>query len=168
MKSLFRRLREGDEDAFVSIYHALKQPVYTICWRIVQIRETAEDLTQDVFLKLYTSPPTEAVKNERAWVFQMAHNASIDALRKRRELPLDGRECPYQQEHISSLEQSLDLEDAMSRLPEDYRQVLTLHLNAEFSFQQIGQMMGLSLSAVYRIYRKAVKLLQQLLNGGAV
>jgi RNA polymerase sigma-70 factor (ECF subfamily) len=167
LKTLFRQLREGDEAAFVSIYNALKQPVYTICWRIVQVRETAEDLTQDVFLKLYVSPPAETVKNERAWVFRMAHNASIDALRKSREVQWDGLETGSP-EAFASVEQALDLEDAMSRLPDDYRQVLTLHLNAELSFQQIGKLMGLSLSAVYRIYRKAVKLLQQLLNGGAV
>lgn len=168
LKDLFRQLREGDQDAFVSIYHSLKQPVYTICWRIVQIRETAEDLTQDVFLKLYVSPPAASVKNERAWVFQMAHNASIDALRKRRELPWNGRECPFLQQDLNTLEQKLDLEGAMSILPDDYRQVLTLHLNAELSFQQIGHMMDLSLSAVYRIYQKAIKLLQQLLDGGTV
>ena len=168
LKVLFRQLREGDQDAFVGIYHTLKQPVYTICWRIVQVRETAEDLTQDVFLKLYVSPPGDTVKNERAWVFQMAHNASIDALRKHRELPWNGRECSVDQRDLNTLEQNLDLEAAMSMLPDEYRQVLTLHLNAELSFQQIGQLMGLSLSAVYRIYRKAIKLLQQLLNGGDV
>lgn len=168
LKDLFQQLRDGDQDAFAGIYHALKQPVYTICWRIVQVRETAEDLTQDVFLKLYVSPPAASVKNERAWVFQMAHNASIDALRKRRELPWNGRECPPLQQDLNTLEQKFDLEGAMSMLPDDYRQVLTLHLNAELSFQQIGHMMGLSLSAVYRIYRKAIKLLQQLLDGGTV
>ena len=168
LKVQFRQLRAGDENAFVCIYQTLKQPVYTICWRIVQVRETAEDLTQDIFLKLYVSPPDESVKNERAWVFQMAHNASIDALRKHRECSWDGHERPSGHLDLNSLDQSLDLEAAMSMLPEEYRLVLTLHLNADLTFHQIGQVMNLSLSAVYRIYRKAIKLLQQLLNGGTV
>lgn len=168
LKTLFNQLRQGDQDAFVSIYHELKQPVYTICWRIVQVRETAEDLTQDIFLKLYLSPPEVSVKNERAWIFQMAHNASIDALRKRRELSLDGQEYPSSDQDLNALEQSLDLEAAMSMLPEEYRQILTLHLNAELTFQQIGQIKGCPLSTVYRSYRKALKLLQQLLNGGSL
>lgn len=168
LKTQFQLLREGDETAFVCIYQTLKQPVYTICWRIVQVRETAEDLTQDIFLKLYISPPDETVKNERAWVFQMAHNASIDALRKRRDCSWDGNDYPSYRQDLSTLEQSMDLEAAMSMLPEDYRLVLTLHLNADLTFHQIGQVMNLSLSAVYRIYRKAIKMLQQLLNGGTV
>ena len=168
LKMLFEQLRNGNQDAFVSIYHALKQPVYTICWRIVQVKETAEDLTQDIFLKLYTSPPADSVKNERAWVFQMAHNASIDALRKHKELSLDDREYATNKKELDSLEQTLDLEDAMSRLPDEYRQILTLHLNADLTFQQVGQLMGLSLSAVYRSYRKAIKQLKEILNGGDV
>ena len=134
LKVLFQRFREGDEEAFATIYQTLKLPVYTVCWRIVQIRETAEDLTHDIFLKLYISPPADTVKNERAWVFQMAHNASIDVLRKRRELPLENHEC-VAQDVFSSFDQSMDLEKAMSRLPAEYRQVITLHLNAELSFQ---------------------------------
>lgn len=166
LKTQFQRLREGDQEAFSVIYHSLKQPVYTICWRIVQIKETAEDLTQDIFLKLYVSPPAASVRNERAWVFQMAHNASIDCIRKRRELPLQDAEH-LTAEDFSYVDQALDLEKAMSSLPDEHRQVLTLHLNADLSFHQIGQIMGLSLSAVYRIYRKAIHLLQQQLNGGA-
>ena len=167
LKMLFQRFREGDENAFAAIYQTLKLPVYTVCWRIVQIRETAEDLTHEIFLKLYISPPEETVRNERAWVFQMAHNASIDVLRKRRELPWDGKECAAE-EKFTALDQSLDLESAMSRLPDDYRQIITLHLNAGLSFQQISQIMGLSLSGAFRNYRKAIKLLRQLLEGGTV
>ena len=133
----------------------------------MQVRETAEDLTQEIFLKLYTSPPGETVKNERAWVFQMAHNASIDVVRRRRELSMDNDTPVATHQELNTLEQHLDLETAISMLPDEYRQVLTLHINAELTFQQIGQVMGLSLSAVYRIYRKAIKQLRDFLNGGA-
>lgn len=166
LTTLFQRLREGDRDAFTSIYQELKQPVYTICWRIVQRKEIAEDLTQDVFIKLYTAPPPSSVKNERAWVFQVARNASIDALRKHREQQLEDREYSAGQPELDRLDQRMDVERAMAQLCAEDRELLTLHLNAELTFQQIGQITGRSLPSVYRAYQKAIKTLRELLEGG--
>ena len=166
MKQLFQRLRAGDQDAFTGIYETLKQPVFTICWRIVQLREMAEDLTHDVFLKLYVSPPDSSVRNERAYVFQMARNLSIDALRKRRELQLEDEVLPADS-GMDRLDQTMDLEAAMEKLPADEREILTLHLNVDMTFKEIGSILGLSLPAVYRKYRKAIHALRDLLNGGA-
>lgn len=167
LKIQFQRLRSGDPDAFALIYHDLKQPVYTICWRIVQSRETAEDLTQDVFLKLYQSPPDASVKNERAWIFQIARNASIDFLRKQHDVPLEEYSLPGSSKELDNLETAMDLEAAMASLSESDREILTLHLNADLTFREIGQIMGLSLPAVYRQYQKALKILKDRLNGGA-
>lgn len=166
LKTLFQSLRAGDTDAFAGIYEALKQPVFTICWRIVQQKETAEDLTHDVFMKLFTAPPASSVKNERAYVFQMARNLSIDALRKCHDTPLEDAVIPVDS-GMDRLEQAMDLEAAMSRLPADEREILTLHLNADLTFMQMSSILGISLAAVYRKYRKAIHMLQDLLNGGA-
>ena len=68
---LFVRIQRGDKEAFTQLYHDLKQPVFTIIYRIVQNQTTAEDLTQDLFVKLFTAPPDSTVKNPRAWIFQM-------------------------------------------------------------------------------------------------
>lgn len=166
LKTLFQGLRAGNQDAFTGIYEMLKQPVFTICWRVVQLRELAEDLTHDVFLKLYVSPPDSSVKNERAYVFQMARNLSIDALRKRHDTQLEDDVLPGDS-GMDNLEVRMDLEAAMARLPVDEREILTLHLNADLTFKQIGEILGLSLAAVYRKYRKAIGALRDLLNGGA-
>lgn len=168
LKELFQRLRSGDHTAFTEIYQSLKQPVYTICRRIVQIQETAEDLTQDVFLKLYQFPPDPSVKNVRAYVFQIARNAAIDALRKQHDVPLEEYVLPGSTKELDNLEVSMDIEAAMTSLSEKDREILALHLNADLTFREIGQIMELSLPAVYRQYQKAIKTLQERLNGGAV
>lgn len=82
LKEYFSKMRDGDKEAFAHIYNELKSPVFTVSFRIVQSREAAEDITHDVFVKLYTSPPDSNVKNLKAWVFQMTRNLSLDALRK--------------------------------------------------------------------------------------
>ena len=93
MEEYFSKLQTGDKDAFEYIYTELKNPVYTIAYRIVQSKELAEDVTQDVFLKLFAIPQNLAVKYPRAWIFQMTHNAAIDAaVAEANQLGIHGKE----------------------------------------------------------------------------
>ena len=167
LKEYFSRVQNGDKDAFAQIYNELKQPVFTIVCRIVQSKEIAEDVTQDVFVKLFISPPDSSIRNPRAWIFQMARNLAIDALRKKQSIDLDDVELAVEDE-ISGVIMRWDIESAISRLPRDEREVLTLHINAELHFNEIAHIVGLSLPATYRKYRKAIKTLRELLGGGAL
>lgn len=165
LSELFARMQCGDLNAFASVYQALKRPVYTICYRITQSRETAEDITHDVFIKLLRSPPDPSVKNARAWIFQMARNLSIDALRK--ESRKSDRDAPIEiVDPYPHLDLRMDIEAALGNLSCDEREILTLHLNAALNFREISHIIGLSLPATYRRYRNALKLLQKALNGG--
>ena len=95
--ALLRDMRAGNPAAFPAVYDMLAKPLYIIAYRITQSKEQAEDLTQELFLKLYLSPPDETVKNPRAWIFRMMHNLAIDMTRSRQpeELPeaLPGAGC---------------------------------------------------------------------------
>lgn len=164
LQELFLRVKNGDKDAFAQIYAELKRPVFAIACRIAQSREMAEDITQDVFVKLYVSPPDSSIKNPRAWAFRMARNLAIDAQRKRQSVGLDDVELPAEDE-IGCFIMRSDIEAAISRLPCDEREIVTLHINAELHFNEIARIVGLSLPATYRKYRKAIKSLQNLLGG---
>lgn len=165
LRELFTQLKKGDRDAFTRIYQELKQPVFTICYRITQSKETAEDITHDVFVKLFRCPPDASVQNIRAWIFQMARNLAIDVLR--RNTRTAEQDNPGSIEDICEpIHLRMDVETALGRLPRQEREILTLHLNAELSFKEISHVTGLSLAAVYRKYRKALKSIQAELNGG--
>ena len=165
LQELFAKMREGDSASFTSIYQELKQPVYTICYRITQSKETAEDVTHDVFVKLYRTPPDASVKNPRAWIFQMARNLAIDALRKK--TPTAGQEEQGDPDEIyDRIHLRMDIDRALKKLPVEEREILALHLNADLSFQEIARIVCLSLPATYRKYRKALKHMQSELNGG--
>ena len=97
----------------------------------------------------------------------MARNLAIDALRKKQSIDLDDVELAVEDE-ISGVIMRWDIESAISRLPRDEREVLTLHINAELHFNEIAHIVGLSLPATYRKYRKAIKTLRELLGGGAL
>lgn len=162
---LFARM--PDREAFSEIYEILKQPVYTICLRILRNREAAEDVCHDLFVKLYLTPPEPSVHNLSAWVFRMARNLAIDALRRQQIRSADalqddeGSFCP-------DWDTRLDLEAAIGSLTLREREVLTLHINAELTFSQIAAITGDSLPSVYRTYRRSLKRLRQILNGGTL
>lgn len=165
LRELFARMQNGDRESFAEIYQALKQPVYTICWRITQSKESAEDITHDVFVKLYSSPPDASVKNVRAWVFQVARNLAIDVLRKKSRMAEQEEQTIIEDEY-SHIHLRMDLETALRKLSCGEREILALHLNADLSFKEISDIVGLSLPATYRKYRKALKHLQEDLDGG--
>ena len=165
LRELFDRIANGDREAFSCVYQELKRPVYTICYRITGSKESAEDITHDVFVKLFTSPPAPSVQNIRAWIFRMARNLAIDALRKKAYIAEEDESAAVEDAY-SHLHLRMDLESAIGKLPCDEREILTLHLNAELGFKDIAGIVGLSLPATYRKYRKALKHMQQELNGG--
>lgn len=166
LQELFTIMQSGDKQAFCDIYSELKVPVFTIIYRIVKSKEIAEDVTQEVFVKLYASAMHIQAKNIRAYIFTMARNTAIDALRKE----IKNTESINCEDQIDkqSMELNLDIEDAINSLPLYEREILTLHLNVGLKFSEIAQTVNLSLPATYRRYKKALKTLKAILNGGVL
>ncbi|MBQ8171574.1 MAG: sigma-70 family RNA polymerase sigma factor [Oscillospiraceae bacterium] len=163
IEEMFSRLRNGDKEAFADIYRSLRVPLYTLILRIVNNRETADDIMQELFMRLYSSPPDSTVNNCRAWVFASARNLAIDYIRKHcceEKNTTEACTCP------DTSAEKLDIERAIAMLSQEQREVLSLHLNAGFTFSEISNITGSTLSSVYRRYRSAIKALRKELNGG--
>lgn len=163
IEEMFYRLRNGDKEAFADIYRSLRVPLYTLILRIVNNRETADDIMQELFMRLYSSPPDSTVRNCRAWVFASARNLAIDYIRKHcceEKNTTEACTCP------DTSAERLDIERAIAMLSQEQREVLSLHLNAGFTFSEISRITGSTLSSVYRRYRSAIKALRKELNGG--
>lgn len=118
-------LQNGDRLAFEEIYTQLKTPVYTIILRIIQDKSLSEDILQDVFVKLYQSPPKPPIKNPRAYIFQMARNLAIDNVRKLPQFAdLDSVENVM---HLPTEDFSMkmDIDHVMKTLPLQECQIVT-------------------------------------------
>ncbi len=166
LQKAFEKIRNGDREAFTLLYNDLSKPIYTIVCRIVQSKETAEDITQDVFVKLFVSPPEPFVKNVRAWIFRMARNSAIDAFRRKRSTEdIDETEV-VGDDALEPYITRWDIEKAMTQLSQTEREIVSLHLNGELGFADIAKIVNRSLPSVYRTYRRALKTLRDYLNGG--
>lgn len=167
LRQCFDAVRSGDRKAFAALYQELKIPVYSVIRRIVRTQPAAEDAMQEVFLKLLAEPPAPSVQNLRAWVFRMARNQALDALKKKQHAELTEdvpSGLPPMEQEIAT---RLDLEDALGRLDVAERELLVLHLTAGLTFREVAEITGSFLPSVYRQYRKALGRLRDFLNGGS-
>lgn len=164
--SLFSALRSGSMSAFEEIYSALSKPVYTVALRIAGERTLAEDITQEVFIKLFSSPPDGSVKKPRAYIFAMTHNAAINSLKKISQC--ENIECaediPGSYSLQTAAENRLDIAAALAELPQEEREVVALRVNGGFKFREIARIMGIPAGTAAWRWNKAINTLRQILG----
>lgn len=166
LSALITELRGGSMSAFEEIYSALSKPVYTVALRITGERTLAEDVTQDVFVKLYGSPPDETVKKPRAYIFAMAHNAAINSLKKLPPLEdiESAEDIPDSRSPQTAAETRMDIAAALARLPREEREIVTLRVSGGFKFREIARIMGIPAGTAAWRWSKALETLRRILE----
>jgi RNA polymerase sigma-70 factor (ECF subfamily) len=161
-------IRGGDNVAFEELYNDLKTPIYTIIYRITWDKSSSEDVMQEVFFKLYQSPPETHIKNLRAYIFQMGRNLAIDSTRKQHpDISLDEiAEAAHLP--IDDFSLRMDIEDALKTVPAQECQIVTLHVIGELKFREISAIMQIPLGTVYGRYKKAISTLKKIISGGTL
>ena len=171
----------GSEHACRQLVVRYQRPVFSIVVRMVRNPQLAEDLTQEVFVKaLRALPSYDHRRKFSSWLFKIAHYATIDHLRKGRlaTVPLEDstRESSDWLESIedSSVVNPLELreraelaatlERAIGELRPAYREVVMLRHREELSYQEIGEITGLTLAAVKTNLHRARKELAEILR----
>jgi len=169
IKLQLKKFQQGDMVAFKVVYEELKIPVYTIIYRILYDHMMAEDVMQELFLRLYKKIPSLQMKNPRALIFQMARNLAIDERRRFKESsPLTHELVSFKNSIDYVVSTKLDIELAMKKLPLEERELMTLRLNADLKFREIAKILNKPIGTVIWKYQQTIKKLQALLSGGEV
>jgi len=118
-EALMVRLMEGEAAAFDLLYQRYAPRIRTFVYRFIGNRESAEDVTQEIFLKVYRNPRAfDPRKRFLTWIFAVARNASIDHLRLKKlpTVPLGGRESEDSRApQVEDPSPSVPLEQAMGQ-----------------------------------------------------
>lgn len=168
----------GAQEAFREIVVRFERPVYSLIVRMVQDPGVAEDLAQEVFIKAFRKLETyDPVRKFSSWLFKIAHNTTIDHLRRHapETVPLEGG-GNRDEEHRGGLaavlsDESMEnpsaaaerkdmarsLERAIARLRPDYREVVVLFYIEGASYQEICEATGLPLGTVKTNLHRARK-----------
>jgi RNA polymerase sigma-70 factor (ECF subfamily) len=166
----------GSQEAFRELVLRFERPVYSLIVRMVNDPGTAEDLAQEVFVKAFRSLRTyDASRKLSSWLFKIAHNTTIDHLRRHAPDTVS-LEAPPDEEGRGGLgavlsDESLEdpaaaaerrdmarsLERAISRLRSEYREAVVLFYVEGASYQEICDVTGLPLGTVKTNLHRARK-----------
>lgn len=144
------------------IYDQYSEMLFRLSYSMLQSREDAEDVLQDVFVKILSRPfDFNSAEHERAWLVRVTLNRCHDILRKkkiRRYTPLeDIVSLPAEEKDMSILRE-------VQALPSDKREVVLLRYFEDFSVQQIAEILHITPSAVKMRLARARELLKEILN----
>lgn len=169
LETVIERARGHDDEALGEIYRRYVGRVFGLCRYMLDSRESAEDVTSEVFLKLQRSIDSYdgSIPFPR-WLLRVAGNQCIDVLRRRRRgrqvIVEDGDGAAVIEATSSELsplgtvvrmEERAQVQAAIERLPENYRVPLVLRYYSELSYDEIGQQLGLQRNYVAALIFRA-------------
>ncbi len=177
---LIQEALAGSDLAYKKLMRKYHDAIFSFIYRMVRDREQVEDLTQEAFIKAFSS--LSKFNEEYAfstWLYKIATNNSIDYIRKRKlqlysiDKPIDSKDSDIQFElpddsyeadqEIISDQRAVLLNQAIAKLPEKYRKVIHLRHVEERSYEEIAEKLKLPIGTVKaHIFRARELLYKQL------
>ncbi|MGY6522158.1 MAG: RNA polymerase sigma factor [Mongoliitalea sp.] len=176
---LIRQYRSGSEHAFEQLVNKYKSRVYTTIYLIVKDQAIAEDLLQDVFVKVVQTLNADGYNEEgkfQPWLMRIAHNLAIDHFRKRKRYPTilmeDGSNVFNTMEFAERTIEEIRIQEdttqlvrrLIDELPETQKEVLIMRHYMDMSFQEIAEQTGVSINTALGRMRYALMNLRKMMK----
>jgi RNA polymerase sigma-70 factor, ECF subfamily len=169
-RELVERCRSGDERAFQELVDRYKDLVFALIARTVQDRSRAEDLAQDVFLRIHRGLPYfRGEARLSTWIYRIVANVCLhDHGRAPRTAPLDEAHnadaLSTSDRQFTDLEVRDRLEKAIARLPANYRLLIAAHYLRGVQYDELAEALQLPLGTVKTQLYRAKQQLRRLLE----
>jgi len=172
--------RRGDRTAFARLVEAYQGPVYNLAYRMLGNMTEAEDAAQETFVRMYTKLHTyQPERKLSSWVLSIASHYCIDRLRRRHGqwMSLDDEPVATTlpsrlrnpEESVLREELRTEVQRMVDELPPAYRVPLILRYWYELSYQEIAEVMGLTVQAVKsRLHRARLQMVEKTSTGSPV
>lgn len=176
-QAVIQQVRSGDQEAYAELVGTYQKPVYHLCLRMLGDPGDAEDAAQETFLRAYLQLATyDATRSFKTWLMAIASHYCIDRLRRKHVtlLSLDdeplvqvlGLRCSaaLPEEVAMHGEQARRMQRALTQLPAETRNAVTLRYWGDYSCEEIAEATGSTVNAVKSRLHRARAALANLLN----
>ena len=172
----------GFDGSFEELVRRYQRPIAAYVYRMVGNYESALDLTQEIFIKVYNSLSRYRAEFKfSTWIYKIAHNAAVDHLRRSStreqslvagtesdsfDLPIESASLTPEQESERK-ERRGEIESVVRALPANYRELIILRHSQDLSYEEIVEVTGLPLGTVKnRLFRAREMMRQQFVDKG--
>ncbi len=167
-EDLISLVQTRNSEAFAALYDRHARAAYSLAYRVMGERQTAEDLVQDAFLKLWRAAGSYRVErgSVRTWLLSIVHNRGIDQLRssasRRRTQERIEASAPRSQPSEAFAQswrnsQREQVREALKTLPEEQLKILELAYFSGYTHVEIAELLGLPLGTVKGRMRLGLK-----------
>lgn len=172
---LLQAVARGDQDALLTLHRRYVNLVYSMAWRVLQDAGLAEEVTQDIFLKLWDKGQRYDPARGRfsSWLLSVTRFAAIDRLRREGRRPRQAEIVTGDQDEAAALERLLPTDHAawergqhlrlvLAQLPPDQRQIIELAYFGGLTHSELAEQLGLPLGTVKGRLRLGLEKLRSL------
>lgn len=166
---LLEQIEAGDQESFDAIFHRHYDRVYGLLFRLLGNRGEAEDMTQEVFLKLYNHAYRKKLFRQQrehnigAWLYRVATNMGYNEIRSRQRrwqrntvLVPDPAGSPAAEQEVERRERETAVRAALAQLPERQVQLLLMR-QMDFTYAECAEACGIAPSSVGTLLTRAAQ-----------
>ena len=154
LNQLIQKLKEGDDNAFISLYELFEKPIYNHLLKMLGNESIALEIFQETMLKMIKSIDQYSQRNDlknsfKAWLFRIATNLAIDEIRKKKKkFELTDLNLIKTTNPVESKDSVQRIQSILHGLPINQRTVLNLRVNEQLSLAEIALVCKCEINAV--------------------
>lgn len=172
--------KDGDEEVFTELVFRYVKIVYNQAYRLSKNKSDAEDISQEVFLKVWKNIKKYKFEYSfKTWILTITRNTSIDWLRKKRNIVFSDFENETGEnvfvenivdqemladELFAKIEDAKMLEEFLEKISLNQSEVLRLRYKDDLSFEEIAKVLNKPIDTVKSLHRRALMAIRQLIN----
>ncbi len=149
----------GHEDSFIDLVKRYQNKTFNLSYRLVGNKEDAADLCQEIFIHLLSKISLFQEKSTfSTWFYRLAVNKIYDFLRRKKEIPLQDEELLYFDKTLNKnndpsvtyekIELQAKIQSELNKLDHDFRVIIVLREIYDLSYQQISEVLNISIGTV--------------------